>query len=174
MGTLASVPDVQPSQLTSTDAPQPTVAEAQTMCKASTYTEAQPKRQKSVPIPTSDPAPPSQPKSADATKQVVDPPAQGTSSAVISQGPTIDGTMEELSSNLAPVNPEAKDIPSTSSADPSHGILQVASSSQRQEITLKQVSRLTEPIYNIHTCPQLTPFLLLGTRLPRQSILLCH
>jgi hypothetical protein len=51
--------------------------------------------------------------------------------------------MEELPSNLAPVNLEAEDIPSASSADPSHGILQVASSSQRQEITLKQVSRLT-------------------------------
>jgi hypothetical protein len=56
MGTSASVPDVQPSQPTSTDVPQPTVVETQTKHKASTDTEAQPKRQKSVPIPTSDPA----------------------------------------------------------------------------------------------------------------------
>jgi hypothetical protein len=91
--------------------------------KASTDTEAQPKRQKSIPIPTFDLAPPSQPESADATKQAVDPPAQGTSSAVISQGPTIDEIMEELPSNLAPVNLEVEDIPSASSADPSHGIL---------------------------------------------------
>jgi hypothetical protein len=66
----------------------------------------------------------------------------GTSSAIISQGPTTDETTEELPSILALVNPEAEDIPSASSADPSHGTLQVASSSQRQEITLKQVSRL--------------------------------
>jgi hypothetical protein len=130
-GTSASVPDVQPLQPTSIDAPQPTVAEAQTKRKASTDTEAQPKWQKSIPIPTSDPAPPSQPESTDATKQAVDPLAQGTSSAIISQGPTIDETTEELPSNLAPVNPKAEDIPSASSADPSHGILQVASSSQR-------------------------------------------
>jgi hypothetical protein len=75
MGTSASVLDVQPSQPTSTDAPQLTIAEAQTKHKASIDTEAQPKRQKSVPIPISDPTPLSQPESADATKQAVDPPA---------------------------------------------------------------------------------------------------
>jgi hypothetical protein len=142
-GTSASVPDVQPSQPTSADAPQPTVAEAQTKRKASTDAEAQPKRQKSVPIPTSDPAPPSQPESADATKQAVDPSAQGTSSAIVSQGPTTDETTEELPSIIAPVNPKAENIPSASSADPPHGTLQAASSSQRQEIALKQVSQLT-------------------------------
>jgi hypothetical protein len=82
-----------------------------------------------VSIPTSDPAPPRQPESADATKQVVNPPAQGTSSAIVSQGPTTDETTEN--------------IPSASSADPPHDTLQAASSSQRQEIALKQVSRLT-------------------------------
>jgi hypothetical protein len=123
MGTSASVPDVQPSQPTSADAPQPTVAEAQTKRKASTDTEAQPKWQKSIPIPTYDLAPPSQPESADATKQAVDPPAQGTSSAIVSQGPTIDETIEELPSILAPVNPKAKNIPLASPTDPPHGTL---------------------------------------------------
>jgi hypothetical protein len=130
-GTSASVPDVQPSPPTSVDAPQPTVAETQTKCKASTDTEAQLKWQKSIPIPTSDPAPLSQPESADATKQAVDPLAQGTTSAVVFQGPTTNETTEELPSNLAPVNPEAEDISSASSADPSHGTLQVASSGQK-------------------------------------------
>jgi len=36
-----------------------------------------------------------------------------------------------------------EDIPSASSADPPHDILQVASSSQAQEIALKQVNRST-------------------------------
>jgi hypothetical protein len=141
-GTSASVPDVQFSQPTSADAPQPTVAEAQTKRKASTDTEAQPKRQKSVPIPTPDLAPPSQPEPVDATEQAVDPSAQGTSSVIVSQGPIIDETTEELLSVLAPINPTAEDIPSAGSADPSHGTLQIASSSQRKEITLKQVSQL--------------------------------
>jgi hypothetical protein len=44
MGTLASVPDVQPPQPSSADAPQPTVAEAQTKRKALTDAEAQQKR----------------------------------------------------------------------------------------------------------------------------------
>jgi hypothetical protein len=138
--TSASVLDVQSSQPTSVDASQPTVAEAQTKHKASVDTEAQPKWQKSVPIPTPDLAPPSQPEPADATEQAVDPSAQGTSSAVVSQGPITNETIEELSSVLAPINPTAKDIPSAGSANPSHGTLQIASSSQRQEITLKQVS----------------------------------
>jgi hypothetical protein len=142
MSTSASVPDVQSSQPTSADAPQPTAAKAQTKHKASTDTEAQPKRQKSVPIPTPDLAPPSQLESVDATEQAVDPSAQGTSSAVVSQGPITDETTEELPSVLAPINPTAKYIPSASSVDPSHGTLQITSSSQRQEITLKQVSRL--------------------------------
>jgi hypothetical protein len=141
-GTLASVPDVQSSQPTSADAPQPTVVEAQTKRKASTDTEAQPKWHKSIPIPTPDLAPLSQPEPADATEQAVDPSTQGTSSAVVSQGPITDETTEELPSVLAPINPVAEDIPSAGSADPSRGTLQIASSSQRQEITLKQVSRL--------------------------------
>jgi hypothetical protein len=62
------------------------------------------------------------------------------SSAIVSQGPTTDETTEELPSILAPVDPEAKNIPSASLADPPHGTLQAASSSQRQEIALKQVS----------------------------------
>jgi hypothetical protein len=138
-GTSARVLDVHPSQPASVDAPQPTVAESQTKHKALTDAEAQPKRQKSVSIPTSDPTLPSQPESADATKQAVNPPAQGTSSVIVSQGPTTDETIEN--------------IPLASLADPPHGTLQAASSSQRQEIALKQVSRLTYPIYNIHTCP---------------------
>jgi len=47
--------------------------------------------------------------------------------AVIPQEPTTDEVTE--------------DIPSASSADPPHDILQVASSSQAQEIALKQVNR---------------------------------
>jgi hypothetical protein len=86
--------------------------------------------------------PSSQPEPVDATEQAVDPSAQGTSSAVVSQGPITDETTEELSLVLAPVNPKFEDIPSASLADPSYGTLQIASSSQRQEITLKQVSRL--------------------------------
>jgi hypothetical protein len=141
-GTSASVPDVQSSQPTSADAPQPTVAEAQTKRKASTDTEAQSKWQKSVLIPTPYLAPPSQPEPADAPERAVDPSTQGTSSVVASQGLITDETTEELPSVLAPINPAAEDIPSAGTADPSHGTLQTASSSQRQEITLKQVSRL--------------------------------
>jgi hypothetical protein len=122
-GTSARVLDVHPSQPASADTPQPTVAEAQTKRKALTHAEAQPKRQKSVSIPTSDPAPPSQPESGDATEQAVNPPAQGTSSVIVSQGPTTDEA--------------TKNIPSASLADPPHGTLQAASSSQRQEIALK-------------------------------------
>jgi hypothetical protein len=122
-GTSTTVLDVQSSQPTSADAPQPTVAEAQTKHKASTYTEAQPKWQKSVLIPTHDLAPSSQPEPVDATEQAADPSAQGTSSAVVSQGPITDETTEELPSVLAPINPTAEDIPSAGSADPSHGTL---------------------------------------------------
>jgi hypothetical protein len=129
MGTSASVPIVQSSQPTSADAPQPTIAEAQTKRKASTDTEAQPKWQKFVPIPTPDLAPPSQPEPTDATEQAVDPSAQGTSSVVVSQGPITDETIEELPSVIAPINPAAEDIPSVGSVDPSHGTLQIASSS---------------------------------------------
>jgi hypothetical protein len=91
--------------------------------------------------PTPDLAPSSQLEPTDTTEQAVDPSAQGTSSAVVSQGPITDETTEELPSILAPINPKAEDIPSASSANPSHGTLQIAFSSQRQEITLKQVSR---------------------------------
>jgi hypothetical protein len=142
MSTSSSVPDVQSSQPTSANAPQPTVAETQTKRKASTDTEAQPKWQKSIPIPTPYLAPPSQPEPADAPERAVDPSAQGTSSVVASQALITDETTEELPSVLAPINPAAKDIPSAGTTDPSHGTLQTASSSQRQEITLKQVSRL--------------------------------
>ena len=107
LGTSASVPDIQASQPTSADAPQPIVADAQAKRKALTDAEAQPKRQRSMPIPTSAPM----------------------SSVIIPQEPTTDEVTE--------------DIPSASSVDPPHGILQVASSSQAQEIALKQVNRLT-------------------------------
>jgi hypothetical protein len=43
MGTSASVPDVQALQPTSTDAPQPTIAETQAKRKALTDAEAQQK-----------------------------------------------------------------------------------------------------------------------------------
>ncbi|XP_066396439.1 secreted protein CSS1-like [Miscanthus floridulus] len=101
LGTSANVPDAQASQPTSVDAPQPIVADVQAKRKASTDTEAQPKRQRSMPIPTSAPM----------------------SSVITPQEPTTDEVTE--------------DIPSASSADP-HDILQVASSSQAQEIALKQ------------------------------------
>ena len=129
MGTSASVPDVQAPQPTSADAPQPTVAEAQAKRKALTDAEAQPKRQKSMPIPTSAPTSASRQESVDATEQAVNPPVQDIPSVIIPQEPTTDEATE--------------DIPSASSADPPHGILQAASSSQVQEIALKQVSRLT-------------------------------
>ncbi|XP_066323291.1 uncharacterized protein [Miscanthus floridulus] len=102
LGTSANVPDAQASQ-SSVDAPQPIVADVQAKRKASTDTEAQPKRQRSMPIPTSAPM----------------------SSVIIPQEPTTDEVIE--------------DILSASSADP-HDILQVASSSQAQEIALKQIA----------------------------------
>ena len=107
LGTSASVPDIQASQPTSADAPQPIVADAQAKRKALTDAEAQPKRQRSMPIPTSAPMP----------------------SVIIPQEPTTDEVTE--------------DIPSASSADPSYSTLQGVSSSQAQEIALKQVNRLT-------------------------------
>jgi hypothetical protein len=79
-----------------------------------------------MPVPASAPTPVSQP--TDVVEQM-DPSAQNVSSAIIPQGPTIDEVIE--------------DIPSASSADPSHGPLQAAPSSQAQEIELKQVNRLT-------------------------------
>jgi hypothetical protein len=79
-----------------------------------------------MPVPASAPTPVSQP--TDIVEQV-DPSAQNVSSAIIPQRPTIDEVVE--------------DIPSASSADPSYGPLQAAPSSQAQEITLKQVNRLT-------------------------------
>jgi hypothetical protein len=51
------------------------------------------------------------------------------SSVIIPQEPTTDEVTE--------------DIPSASSADPPLGIFQAVSSSQAQEIALKQVNRLT-------------------------------
>jgi hypothetical protein len=77
-------------------------------------------------VPTSAPTSASQP--TDVAEQI-DPSTQNVPSAIIPQGPTIDEVVE--------------DIPSASSADPSHGPLQAAPSSQAQEIALKQVSRLT-------------------------------
>jgi hypothetical protein len=124
MGTLTSVPDVQAPQPTSVDAPQPTVAEAQAKRKALTDVEAQQKRQKSMRIPTSIPTSASQP--VNTTEQTINPPVQDVPSAIIPQGPITDETTE--------------DIPSASSADPLHGILQAAPSNQAQEIALKQVS----------------------------------
>jgi len=88
-------------------------------------------------------APLSQVEPADAPEQVVYPSVQGMSSAVVPQEPTTDETTEELPSVLAPINPAAEDIPSAGTTDHSHGTLQIASSSQRQESALKQVSRLT-------------------------------
>jgi hypothetical protein len=79
-----------------------------------------------MPVPAFAPTSASQP--TDVTEQV-DPSAQNVPSAIIPQGPTIDEVVE--------------DIPSASSADPSHGPLQAAPSSQAQEIALKQVNRLT-------------------------------
>jgi hypothetical protein len=74
----------------------------------------------SMSIPIADPVPPSQLESADATEQAVNPPAQGTPSTIVSQGPTTDETIEN--------------IPSARLTDPLHGTLQAASSSQIQEI----------------------------------------
>jgi hypothetical protein len=120
MGTSVSTPSMQAPQPTDVDAPQPVVVEAQTKRKALTDAEAQQKRQKSTPAPASAPTPVSQPSEQTA-------PAQDTSSAIIPQGPTTDVIIE--------------DIPSASSADPSHDPLQAAPSSQAQEIALKQVNQ---------------------------------
>jgi hypothetical protein len=68
MGTSASIPDVQAPQPTSADAPQPAIAEAQAKRKSLTDVEAQQKRQKSMPIPTSAPTFASQP--VDVAEQV--------------------------------------------------------------------------------------------------------
>jgi hypothetical protein len=78
-------------------------------------------------IPTSALTSASQP--VDATEQAVNPPVQDIPSAIVPQGPTTDEATE--------------DIPLASLADPPHGILQAAPSSQVQEIAFKQVSRLT-------------------------------
>ena len=51
----------------------------------------------------------------------------------------------------------AEDIPSVDPAD--QGIIQIISSSERQEIALKQVSHLVWPICIIHTCLRLTHLL---------------
>jgi hypothetical protein len=126
MGTSASTPGAQAPQSTSADAPQPTVTETQVKRKALTDAEAQPKRQKSMLVPTSAPTSASQP--TDIAEQV-DPSTQNVPSAIIPQGPTTDEVIE--------------DIPSASSTDPLHGTLQATPSSQAQEIALKQVSRLT-------------------------------
>jgi hypothetical protein len=75
-------------------------------------------------IPTSAPTSASQP--VDVSEQIVNPHVQDIPSAIM---PTTDEAIE--------------DIPSASSADPPHDILQAAPSSQVQEIALKQVSRLT-------------------------------
>jgi hypothetical protein len=79
-----------------------------------------------MPVPTSVPTYASQPVNV---AEQVNPPVQNIPSAIIPQGPTTDEVTE--------------DIPSASSADPPHGTLQAAPSSQAQEIALKQVSRLT-------------------------------
>jgi hypothetical protein len=126
MGTSASIPGTQAPQSTSADAPQPTVAKTQVKHKALTDAEAQQKRQKSMLVPSSAPTSASQP--IDVAEQV-DPSTQNVPSVIIPQGPTSNEAIE--------------DIPSASSADPSHGTLQAAPSSQAQEITLKQLSRLT-------------------------------
>jgi hypothetical protein len=77
-------------------------------------------------VPTSAPTSASQP--VDVAEQV-NPSVQNIPLAIIPQGPT--------------TNEVTEDIPSASSADPSHGTLQAAPSSQAQEIVLKQVNRLT-------------------------------
>ncbi|XP_066353170.1 uncharacterized protein [Miscanthus floridulus] len=76
LGTSANVPDAQASQPTSVDAPQPIVTDVQAKRKASTDTEAQPKRQRSMPIPTSAPM----------------------SSVIIPQEPTTDEVIEDIPS----------------------------------------------------------------------------
>jgi hypothetical protein len=87
--------------------------------KAPTSTKTQPKRQKSMPIPP----PTRQPKPANAPEQAVDLSAQGTPSAIVSQEQTTDDTTEELPPASTPVNPTVEDIPSSSTADPSHAVL---------------------------------------------------
>jgi hypothetical protein len=113
-----------------------------------TDAEAQQKRQKPTPAPVSDPTPVDQPSEQTA-------PAQDTSSAIIPQGPTTDVVIE--------------DIPSASSADPSHDPLQAAPSSQAQEIALKQVNQsITWFIISSNIINRISnSFYLIGTRLSR-------
>jgi len=75
-------------------------------------------------------------------KQTINPSAQGMSSVVVPQELTADKTTKELSSISVLINSAAEDILSVGSADPPQGTIQTASSSQRQEIALKQVSQL--------------------------------
>ena len=76
-------------------------------------------------------------------EQIIVASAQGTSSVVVFQELTADEFAKKLSLFSELINFVAKDIPSVDLANPHQGITQIASSSQRQEIALKQVSCLS-------------------------------
>jgi hypothetical protein len=101
----------------------------------------------------------SQSEPADAPEQTIDPSDQGTSSVValeqttfaltqgilsviVFQEVSIDDLVKKLSLFSALTNFVAEDIPSADQADPHQSTIQIASSSQRQEIALKKVSHL--------------------------------
>ena len=150
----ARVHDVQPS---GANAPEATADKAQSKRKASTGTKAQPKWHRATPSSPPQPMSSSQPDPADAPEQTIDPFDQGTSSAaapkktitlptqgmsllVIFQESTTDKATKKSPLFSALINSAAEDVPSVDLADPHQSIIQTASSSQRQEITLKQVS----------------------------------
>jgi hypothetical protein len=62
---------------------------------------------------------------------------------IVFQKFTIDEFAKELSLFLILINSAAEDIPSADPADPHQSTIKTMSSSQRQEIALKQVSYLT-------------------------------
>jgi hypothetical protein len=61
-------------------------------------------------------------------------------SVVVFQEFTTNEFAKELPLTLVPINPVIEDIPSATPAD--QGVLQTTSTSQRQEIALKQASQL--------------------------------
>ena len=78
-----------------------------------------------------------------APEQTIALPAQGTSLVVIFQESITDKATKESSLFLIVINFVAEDVPSTDLVDPYQSTTQNMSSSQRQEIALKQVSYLT-------------------------------
>jgi hypothetical protein len=138
--------------------PQPVATKAQPKLKPPTSTKTQPKWQKATQSSPPQSVLPNQSEPADAPEQTIDPSDQGTSSTVVPETMTIASTqgiilaiqeiitdelVKKLSSFLALTDFTTKDIPWADPADPPQDTIKITSSSQRQEIVLKQVSYLT-------------------------------